>query len=136
MPRIDLIPEPKWGTVMSVQHSSIASSGAWGVAATIGWAALVATALVGLASSRGNARVRFVLFGTLAGQVLLHLLYGEETFLYAVHVAPLLVLTAALGSVSRWRRVILVIAVVLACTAAMNNVRQLETALSFFSRTS
>jgi hypothetical protein len=25
---------------------------------------------------------------------------------------------------------------VLACTAAMNNVRQLETALSFFSRTS
>jgi len=121
---------------MSVQHSSIASSGAWGVAATIGWAALVATALVGLASSRGNARVRFVLFGTLAGQVLLHLLYGEETFLYAVHVAPLLVLTAALGSVSRWRRVILVIAVVLACTAAMNNVRQLETALSFFSRTS
>ena len=53
-----------------------------------------------------------------------------------MHVAPLLVLTAALGSVSRWRRVILVIAVVLACTAAMNNVRQLETALSFFSRTS
>lgn len=136
MPRIDLIPEPKWGTVMSVQRSPIASSGVWGVAATIAWAALVASTLVGLVSSRGNARVRFVLFATLAGQVLLHLLYGEETFLYAVHVAPLLVLTAALGSVSRWRRVILVIAVLLACAAAMNNVRQLETALSFFSRTS
>ncbi len=136
MPRIDLIPEPKWGTVMSVQHSPIASSGAWGVAATIAWAALVASALAGLASSRGNDRVRFVLFATLAGQVLLHLLYGEETFLYSVHVAPLLVLTAALGSVSRWRRVILVIAIVLACTAAVNNVRQLDTALSFFSRTS
>jgi hypothetical protein len=136
MPRIDLVPEPKWGTVMSVQRSPIASSGAWGVAATIAWAALVASTLWGLASSRGNPRVRFVLFATLAGQLLLHLVYGEETFLYAIHVAPLLVLTAALGSASRWRRVILALAIALACTAAMNNAVQLGTALSFFSRTS
>jgi hypothetical protein len=136
MPRIDLISEPKWGTVMSVQRSPIASSRAWGVAATIVWAALVASALWGLASSRGNPRVRFVLFATRAGQLLLHLVYGEERFLYATHVASLLVLTAALGSASPWRRVILALAIALACTAAMNNAVQLGAALSVFSRTS
>ncbi len=45
MPHIELIPEPKWGTVMSVQHSPIASSGAWGVAATVAWAALLASTI-------------------------------------------------------------------------------------------
>src|SRR5262249_19004407 len=136
MPRIDLIPEPKWGTVMSVQHSPLASSGAWGAAATIAWAALFLSALFALASPRANPRVPFALFATLAGQVLLHLVYGEETFLYALHVAPLLVLIAALGAASRWRPLILILAVIVACTAAMNNMEQLGTALRFFSRAS
>ena len=35
MPHIDMIPEPKWGAVMSVQHSAIGSAGAWGVAASV-----------------------------------------------------------------------------------------------------
>jgi len=136
MPHIELIPEPKWGTVMSVQHSPIASSGAWGVAATVAWAALLTSAIVGLIASRGNTRVRLVALGTLAGQVVLHLLYGEETFLYAIHVAPLLVLTTALAASSTpWRRVILVLAAVLVLTAAVNNLSQLETALEFFFRT-
>jgi hypothetical protein len=137
MPHIELIPEPKWGTVMSVQHSPIASSGAWGVAATVAWAGLLASTIGGLMASRGNPRVRIVVLGTLAGQVLLHLLYGEETFLYAIHVAPLLVLTTTVAASSTpWRRVILVLAAALAFTAAVNNLSQLETALGFFSRTS
>ena len=122
---------------MSVQHSPIASSGAWGIAATVAWAALLVSAIVGLMASRGNPRVRIVVLGTLAGQVLLHLLYGEETFLYAIHVAPLLVLTTALAASSTpWRRAILVLAAAAAFTAAVNNLSQLETALGFFSRAS
>ena len=70
MPHIELIPEPKWGTVMSVQHSPIASSGAWGVAATVAWAGLLASTIGGLMALRGNPRVRIVVLGTLAGQVL------------------------------------------------------------------
>jgi hypothetical protein len=136
MPHIELIPEPKWGTVMSVQHSPIASSGAWGMAATVAWVALMASTIVGLMASHGNPRVRMVLLGTLAGQVLLHLVYGEETFLYAMHIAPLLVLTSALAASSTpWRRVILALAAAVAFTAAVNNLSQIQAALGFFART-
>jgi hypothetical protein len=137
MPHIDLIAEPKWGTVMSVQHSAIASSGPWGVAATTLWGALLVATAVGLLTSRRDRRVRIVLGATLAGQVLLHLIYGEETFLYAMHVAPLLILAGTLALAStRWRRAILALAVVLAFTAFVNNASQLRTAMAFFSRAS
>jgi hypothetical protein len=135
MPHIAVIPEPKWGAVMSVQHSALGSSGAWGVAATALWAALLGSTLVGLCTSGGNRRIRVVLGATIAGQVLLHLLYGEETFLYALHLAPLLILAAALAAASAWRRAILALAVALAFTGAVNNAWQLRTALAFFSRT-
>jgi hypothetical protein len=137
MPRIELIPEPKWGAVMSVQRAAIASSGAWGVAATILWVTLVVLTLLGLATSRGSGRVRFVLGATLAGQVLLHMIYGEETFLYAMHIAPLLILAAALAVASTsWRRAILAVAVALALTGGLNNAWQLGAAMGFFSRAS
>jgi hypothetical protein len=135
MPHIDLIPEPKWGTVMSVQHSSIGSSGAWGITATLLWSALLVATLFGLFSSRADRRLRVVLGATLAGQVLLHLVYGEETFLYALHVGPLLILSAASAAASStWRRLILVLAVALAIAAFVNNASQLRTALGFFAR--
>jgi len=136
MPQIAVIPEPKWGAVMSVQHSALGSSGAWGVAATVLWAALLGSTLCGLWTSGGNRRIRVVLGATIAGQVLLHLLYGEETFLYALHLAPLLILAAAQAAESTaWRRAILALAVALAFTGAVNNASQLRTALAFFSRT-
>jgi hypothetical protein len=137
MPEVAVIPEPKWGLAMSVQQSPLGSSGAWGVAATALWAALLVSTLFGLWTSGEHRRFRIVLAATIAGQVLLHLLYGEETFLYALHVAPLLILTAALAAGSTtWRRPILALALVLAFTAAVNNASQLGTALAFFSRTS
>lgn len=120
---------------MSVQHSPIGSSGGWGVAATILWGALIVATLFGLFTSRGDRPLRIVLGATLAGQVLLHLIYGEETFLYALHLAPLLILSAALAVASTtWRRLILALAVALAIAAAVNNASQLGTALGFFSR--
>jgi len=137
MPAVAVIPEPKWGLAMSVQHSPLGSSGAWGVAATALWAALLVSTLLGLWTAAGHRRFRIVLAATITGQVLLHLLYGEETFLYALHVAPLFILAAALAAGSTaWRRPILALALALAITAAVNNASQLGTALAFFSRTS
>jgi hypothetical protein len=137
MPHIEIISEPKWGAVMSVQHSVIGSSGPWGVAATVLWGALLVLAAIGLLSGGGNRAVRFVLGSTIAGQVLLHTIYGEETFLYTMHVAPLLILAAAFASTTTpWRRTILALAVALACAAAVNNAAQLATAVAFFARVS
>jgi hypothetical protein len=137
MPHIDAIPEPKWGVVMSVQHSAIGSSGAWGVAATALWGALLVLAAIGLLSARGDRAMRLVLGATIAGQVVLHAIYGEETFLYAMHIAPLLILAAALASsATSWRRTILALAVALTFAAAVNNASELATAMRFFARAS
>jgi hypothetical protein len=137
MPHIDVIPEPKWGWVMSVQHSAIASSGPWGGVATVLWAALLAIGVWVLLTSRRQVPVRIVLGATLAGQVVLHLIYGEETFLYSLHVVPLLVLAAAFAAASvPWRRAILVLAAALTVAAAINNAAQLAAAMAFFSRAS
>jgi hypothetical protein len=88
----------------------------------------------GLLSSRGDRRLRIVLGGTLAGQVLLHMVYGEETFLYTMHVAPLLILAAALATTATaWRRTILLLAVALTGVAAVGNASQLAIAMKFFS---
>jgi hypothetical protein len=134
MPDIQVIPEPKWGVVMSVQHSAIGSSGPWGVAATMLWGALLALTARGFLSSRGDRRFRVVLASILAGQVLLHMVYGEETFLYALHFAPLLILAAALATAATaWRRTILVLAVALTVAAGVNNASQVATAMRFFS---
>ena len=122
---------------MSVQHSAIGSSGPWGVAATVLWLGLLALAIPGLLSSRGDRRFRILLGATLASQVLLHMIYGEETFLYTMHVAPLLVLSAAFATTATaWRRAILVLAISLTVVAAVANASQLATAMRFFSPTS
>jgi hypothetical protein len=101
------------------------------------WGALLAVTAWRLLTSRQHVPIRFVLGATLAGQVVLHLIYGEETFLYSMHVAPLLMLAAALAAASApWRRAVLVLAAALAVFAAVNNASQLAAALAFFSRPS
>ena len=136
MPHIDVIPEPKWGAGderAAFGDRELGRRGA--LRRRSSGAALLAVTCVGLLTSREHVRARFVLGATLAGQVLLHLIYGEETFLYAMHVAPLLILASALAAASTfWRRIILLLAVALALTAAVNNVSQLTTAMAFFSR--
>lgn len=63
-----------------------------------------------------------------AGQLLLHLVYGEETVLYSPHYVPLLVLLSSFAARTRWRRVVLATAATTAVLAAWHNVHQLEEA--------
>jgi hypothetical protein len=72
--------------------------------AASGWCVLLI--LGASAALRGGAPMPLVLFlgGGLAGQVVLHMLYGDQLFLYALHFAPFMVLIAALACASRWRK--------------------------------
>ena len=67
----------------------------------------------------------------LAGQVVVYLLYGEETFLDGLHVAPLLILAAA-TSAKTTVTIVLGVAVVLTAVLAFNNASQLMKAMQFF----
>jgi hypothetical protein len=104
----------------------------WGLLATALWLPMLGFAIRGLAASAANPGFRAALAATLAGQVLLFMIYGEETFLYSLQVAPLLVLAAALATRTPQRRIVLGLAGALIVAAAVNNARQLAEAMAFF----
>jgi hypothetical protein len=132
MPSIQVVTEPKWGAAMSVQRAAIGSTGWWGLAATLLWAALLVLTAAELLMRRDDRRLRAVLVSLVAAQTVLHLVYGEETFLYTMHIGPLLVAAVALAATGTRRRVMLAIALALTLCAAVNNVEQLAVARSFF----
>jgi hypothetical protein len=73
--------------------------------------------------------VHILLGAVIAGQLALHLVIGKESFLYAMHIAPLLIAVAACGTLGRQRVVVLVMAASLVMTAGVNNWRQFERAV-------
>ena len=56
---------------------------------------------------------RLTLVIILIGQVLLHLIYGSEVFLYSLHFLPLIIIFASLTTLTRYRKVALVLALLL-----------------------
>jgi len=113
----------------TIQDASLLRSGPIAVAALALWTAVLLAGCAALIRSKRNSRLRLVLGLTLAGQFALHLIYGEETFLYALNVAPLLVLAASLSSTTPWRRPALAAAALLVVLLAVNNSgRLIETA--------
>ncbi|MFH1748953.1 MAG: DUF6080 domain-containing protein [Planctomycetota bacterium] len=123
MPAIETV--PRYGReVLSVQHAWPGSSGAWGIAAVLLWAVLLVVGIYGCCTSGRYSRVRLVLGLTIAGQLVLHMFYGLETFLYCGHFAPLLVLLVAFGLLSPACRVVRILMVALIVCAAVNNAGQ------------
>ncbi len=133
MPAIDLAKNhesPNWH-YMTVQLSSPGSGTLWGAIAVVLWIALLSLGVWGLFSTKKHSRLRLVLGLTLLGQLTLHLLYGDETFLYALHFLPLLVVLAAFSTLTRARILALVLAVALVLSAGANNSWQFYQATAF-----
>jgi hypothetical protein len=86
----------------------------------------------GFVVGRENLRLRFVIGVVLGGQLVLHLLYGEETFLYSLHFAPLLILVAAFGTTTSARAVVLVLVAGLIVSVGVNNVTRFSEATRYF----
>ena len=131
MPAIAVVPEPKWGSIMSVQDAAIGSGGSIAVVATGVWVLLLGAGAWSVAT-RASA-VRGPLLAALAGHLVVYSVYGEETFLYTLHIAPLLVCLAALATNTRLRTVALGSAALLVVLLAVHNSRKLAEALSFFA---
>lgn len=130
MPHIGRMPQrlgPGWS--LSVQHSPAGSSGLWGAAATVCWMALLGAGVWGALRDRTNRNLTRVLGALLAAQWMLHLVFGKETFLYALHVIPLLALLVAFGTFTPARRLVLGLAAVFVVTASVNNAARFQEAL-------
>jgi hypothetical protein len=79
---------------ISFQGSSVLRGGPTAVLAAVGWLIVLTAGLAALVRGPAPARFRLMLGAVLAGQIALHLIYGDETFLYALHFWVLLMLVA------------------------------------------
>jgi hypothetical protein len=133
MPSFDVMAEPHWGSRMTVQSSALGSSGVLGTVATVLWLLLLVTGLVATLMRSRSSLAHRALAGTLASQLILYNFYGEETFLYALHLAPLLVACAAAAAATRARKGALVLAWSLIVLLAVNNLAGFMRAAQFFA---
>lgn len=113
------------------QTSAPGSATLWGSIPVVLWTALLSLGLWGLFSLRQQLKLRIFVGLVLLGQLALHLLYGDETFLYALHFAPLLVVLAALSTLTRARPLALILAGALVLSMGTNNGLQFGKATDF-----
>lgn len=118
----------KWKN-LRVQHSRPGSGSPVGVAAILVWSALLLMGAWAFRHVNGLNAFRIVLVGTLLSQLALHTLFGRETFLYSLHFAPLLIVVAALGALTKYRRVTFALGVLLLPLAVFNNASQFSRAM-------
>jgi hypothetical protein len=124
-------PDPNKGALMSVQLSAPGSAGFLGKVAVGMWLALLVSGLWGFLVLGRQHRFRIVLTLTFFGGLAIHLFYGVETFLYTLHFIPLLVIIAALGTLTALRPVVLILAGALVVSAGINNASQFNRATEF-----
>ncbi len=124
MPEVHLIPKDgrQDYLILSVQQSFPWQGGALNLTAAGGWLILFGLGFRQLLSGPTARRNRLLIGSVLAGQLVLHLIYGEETFLYSLHFLPLLIVTAALSSTGRFRRLVLIMATVVLVAVGVNNI--------------
>ena len=78
------------------------------------WILLLIVGAFHCMKSRKESPLNILLLAFVAGQVILHNLYGiGETFMYSIHWMPSLVLVAAFSSKSRYRPVILIVVLIM-----------------------
>ena len=127
---VDNMNRPDWPKLLT-QLSTPGSGNLWGMIAVGLWTALLALGLWGFFSVNKNPKLRMVLGFTLLGQLLLHSVYGSETFLYALHFIPLLLILAAMSTLTRARFLALILAGALMLTAGLNNSLKFKQATDF-----
>ena len=110
------------GVKLITQNAPLPENDAAGVAATWLWLALLVAGTVGIRKNDGEDRtLRLTVIVSLLGQLAMHIIYGDETFLYSLHFLPLLIALAAYASRSLPRPVVPAFAAaLLACTLTSN----------------
>lgn len=112
--------------IVSYQAAPLFSYGPAGAVAIVCWLGLLGTGIYGGVT---NIRRRAVFLGAggfVAAQAGLHLVYGAETFLYASHYFPAMVLIASLGWFTPLRWVVVGAAAVFVVAGGIENLNSFE----------
>ncbi len=111
-----VIPEAKIVTIstelsrLSIQQSLFSYRSLFGYFALFFWILLLLSGVIISLKSVRKYTIYKVVWGSLIFFVLLHVVFGDETFLYSMHFLPLLILLASSGSKTKLRPFILAIA--------------------------
>lgn len=112
---------PNWVKFVT-NHLSPASGGLWGAIAIFAWTGLLGLGFWAFFTIKQHRKLRIVLGLTLIVQFLMHSIYGvEETFIYSLHFAPLLLTLTALSLFTRLRLLSLFLVSILIISAGINN---------------
>ena len=134
MPALNMVinkyKSPDW-PILVTQTSAPGSGSIWGLVAVGLWTALLGLGLWGFFATKKHFKLRLILGTFLLAQLFLHILYGSETFLYALHFIPLLILLAAFSLLTPARLVALGLAGALIVCAGINNGLQFKQATDF-----
>lgn len=131
MPAIEVFHRSPNMQVMTVQQSFPGSGSALGLLAVIAWVVLLSLGAWACFSVMRKSRLIQLIGLTLAAQLGLHIVFGGETFLYSMHFLPLLIVVAACVTFTRFRVPGLILAVIVAVCAGINNIWQFDKALEF-----
>jgi hypothetical protein len=112
---------PGWAKPM-VDTLAPGSGGMWGTIAVVSWTALLVLGIWGFFFTKKHPKLRIVLGLTFLGQLAMHSVYGTgETFIYALHFAPLLLTVAAFSFLTRLRLLAVILTALLVLSAGINN---------------
>ena len=133
------MPEPGFTRDWQTHHLNLSierSELNWGsLTATIGiaaWIGLLMTGIFACVRAAADRAFRAALAILIGGQLALHMAYGDEIFLYSLDFAPLLVILAGIGCVSRLRSLVLFMAIIAIPCAAVNNGRMFYRTVRLF----
>jgi hypothetical protein len=133
LPAIDVVDYPNAGAwpLMLVQAAEIGSNGLLALITTLAWFALLGLGLFAVVTEARLRRFGVFLVLAIGSQVALHLVFGNETFLYSAHFLPLLVALAALGAMTRLRSVAVTLAALVSAGCGVVNLSQFNRAADF-----
>jgi hypothetical protein len=132
-PRVAATPEINPQGQLSVRSRS-SSLSPLAKATAVGWLILLAGGVYALAREARLRPFGLALGAMLACQLALHLVYGDEPFLYAAHYMPLLIVLGAFSAMTRLRWPALALAVLVVGAAAFNNLQQFDAAATLLHR--
>jgi hypothetical protein len=107
--------------VLGVQHAPPGGASVAGWPAVVLWVGALGLGGWAFARDRERKRLRLAVGALLAGQLVLHLVYGEEVFLYALHYTPVLLVVAAWAALGAFPRVSVALALALLVPVSVNN---------------
>jgi hypothetical protein len=128
MPPIEMTELARGARQLTVQASWPWSSGLPGLVAVGLWLGVLGYGARQLLRETTKPALKLVLLVCVAGQFVLHLFFGDETFLYAMQFVPLLIAAAAFATFGARRPLVRMVTIALIVLAGINNLQQFELA--------